>query len=223
MPGREAAESRVELFLERYPSLYLATFSTRFPKELRAVESPASLTALLDPSAEAPVARSEETRSAIRDLLRPFGYKPTGRGKPASEYLLRAAAEGGLTTINAAVDVCNAVSLHSGLPISVIDLDRADPPLRIAVAPAKTTYVFNAAGQEMDVGGLLCLQDRNGPCANAVKDSERTKTAPETRRTLTVIWGAEAVKPQVEAAERWYRRLLEELGASCETVARVVS
>ena len=30
----------------------------------------------------------------MRELLRYGGYKPTGRGKPASEYLVRAAGEG---------------------------------------------------------------------------------------------------------------------------------
>ncbi len=30
----------------------------------------------------------------MRKLLRHGGYKPTGRGKPASEYLVRAAGEG---------------------------------------------------------------------------------------------------------------------------------
>jgi DNA/RNA-binding domain of Phe-tRNA-synthetase-like protein len=34
-----------------------------------------------------------------------------------------------------AVDVGNAVSLHSSLPVSVVDLGRARPPLRVGVAP----------------------------------------------------------------------------------------
>lgn len=44
---------------------------------------------------------------------------------------MRASAEGALGSINAAVDACNVVSLHSGLPISVVDLERAKAPLSI--------------------------------------------------------------------------------------------
>ena len=84
---------------------------------------------------------------------------------------------------------CNAVSLHSGLPISVVDLDRAHAPFRIGVAPSGSSYVFNASGQEIDLGGLLCLFDADGPCGNAVRDAQRTKTRDETRATLSVVWG----------------------------------
>src|SRR5688500_10516642 len=113
--------------------------------------APTQLPALLSPTASAPLQSSDEVRAAVRDLLRHGGYKPTGRGKPASEYLIRAVSEGALSSINPAVDACNVVSLHSGLPISVVDLDRARPPFRIAVAAAETTYVFNASGQTIDV------------------------------------------------------------------------
>ena len=51
-----------------------------------------------------------------------------------------------------------------------------------AVAPAGASYIFNASGQSMDLSGLLCLFDADGPCANPVKDAQRTKTGPETRR-----------------------------------------
>ena len=147
-------------------------------------------------------------------MLRHGGYKPTGRGKPASEYLVRAAGEGALGSINAAVDVCNVVSLHSGLPISVVDLDRARAPFHIAVAEAGTSFVFNASGQVIDLAGLLCLFDADGPCANAVKDAQRTKTAADTRRTLSVIWGTNALPGRAGQTEAWYRQLLETHGAA---------
>jgi DNA/RNA-binding domain of Phe-tRNA-synthetase-like protein len=131
---------------------------------------------------------------------------------------MRAAGEGSLASINIAVDACNAVSLHSGLPISVVDLDRTSPPLHVSVAPAGVSYVFNQAGQTIDVGGLLCLFDANGPCGNAVKDSQRTKTRPETRRTLSLIWGAAELPGRTEVAETWCRQLLEAHGATTKLV-----
>jgi DNA/RNA-binding domain of Phe-tRNA-synthetase-like protein len=154
----------------------------------------------------------------VRDLLRLSGYKPTGRGKPASEYLVRAAGEGTLGTINAAVDACNAVSLHSGFPISVVDLELARGPFHIGVAPAGSSYVFNSSGQEIDLGGLLCLFDGASPCANAVRDSQRTKTRAETRAMLSVIWGCAGYEPRLAVADGWYRELLTSMGARTESV-----
>jgi DNA/RNA-binding domain of Phe-tRNA-synthetase-like protein len=103
--------------------------------------------------------------------------------------------------------------LHSGLPISVVDLDLARPPLRIGVAPAGARYVFNASGQEIDLAGLLCLFDAEGPCANAVKDAQRTKTHAGTLRTLSVLWGTTTLPGRAAEAASWYRALLAEAGA----------
>ena len=165
-----------------------------------------------------PLHRTEELRTAVRNMLRHGGYKPTGRGKPASEYLTRAAEENSLRPINLAVDACNVVSLHSGFPISVVDLARTAAPFRIAVAPAGATYVFNPAGQEIDLSGLVCLFDAQGACGNAVKDSQRTKTSDDTRETLSVLWGCAGFESQLSAATNWYQELLQKTGG----VTRVV-
>jgi DNA/RNA-binding domain of Phe-tRNA-synthetase-like protein len=118
-----------------------------------------------------------------------------------------------LASINLAVDVCNIVSFHSGLPVSVVDLDRALEPLRVGVAAEAAAYVFNASGQTIDLGGLLCLFDADGPCANAVKDAQRTKTDAGTRRTLSLLWGTTALPGRAAKTEEWYRSLLELQGA----------
>ena len=207
------------LAVDAHPHLELVAFATAFPQPLGEIPSPAWLVELLRAEASAPVTRSEELRAAVRELLRHGGYKPTGRGKPASEYLVRAAAEGTLGSINAAVDACNVVSLHSGIPISVVDLDRAREPFRVGVAPGGARYVFNAAGQEIDVEGLLCLFDVDGPCANAVKDAQRTKTNAATRRTVSLLWGTNVHPGGAPRAAAWYRELLERCGASTEEVA----
>lgn len=209
----------MHLRVDDHPSLRVAAFTTVFPAPLGELATPADVLALLAADAPAPLARDEAVRTAVRDLLRHGGYKPTGRGKPASEYLVRAATDGTLGAINPAVDACNAVSLHSGFPISVVDLDRARAPFRIGIAPAGASYVFNASGQEIDLEGLLCLHDAEGPCANAVRDAQRTKTHAGTRTTLSVIWGCAGFEERLRAAERWYRALLERMGARTEDVA----
>src|SRR5206468_2553056 len=192
--------------------------TTTFPRPLGELSKPPEVVALFDPKAAAPLTPNEEVRAAVRAMLRHGGFKPAGRSKPASEYLQQAAQAGALQPINAAVDVCNAVSLHSGLPISVIDVDKARPPLRVGVAPAGSSYVFNASGQTIDLEGLLCLIDADGPCANAVKDAQRTKTGAETRRTLSLVWGSVDLPDRAARTETWYRTLLEQAGAATEVV-----
>ncbi len=209
----------IDLHIDEHPTLRVAVFSTELSAPLTAVATPDWLIELLRGSAQAPVQRSEALRAAIRDMLRHGGYKPTGRGKPASEYLVRTAEEGGIRSINMAVDACNVVSLHSGFPISVVDYDSLQQPLRIGIAETGTSYVFNPTGQEIDVSGLVCLHDCAGACGNAVKDSQRTKTGPESRRTLSVIWGCAGYEVQLAAALAWYEQLLQQAGA---TVLRIV-
>src|SRR5271155_1948310 len=93
--------------------LDVAVFVTTFPSPLGELHVTDSVRALLGsaPDVAAPLRSDDAVRAAVRDLLRHGGYKPTGRGKPSSEYLIRAVAEGALGAINAAVDACNAVSL----------------------------------------------------------------------------------------------------------------
>jgi DNA/RNA-binding domain of Phe-tRNA-synthetase-like protein len=212
-PSDETIVTESALHVDEHPLLRVATFTASFPAPLGELQTPAAVLDLLRVDAPAPLARDEEVRAAVRDMLRHGGYKPTGRGKPASEYLVRAASEGHLGAINLAVDACNAVSLHSGFPISVVDVGRARPPFRIGVAPAGATYVFNASGQEIDLEGLVCLFDADGPCANAVRDAQRTKTHAGTRATLSVVWGCAGHEDRLARTERWYRTLLEEAGA----------
>jgi DNA/RNA-binding domain of Phe-tRNA-synthetase-like protein len=198
-----------------YPGFVPHALIATLPEPLERVPSPAWLQELLQLPAGVRPRAPEGLRARVRDLLRQRGYRPTGRGKPSSEYLEGAFAEGRLGPINAVVDAGNAVSLHSMLPISVVDLDLCKPPLRIDVPAEGSKFVFNRSGQEIDVGGLLCLFDADGPCANAVKDAQRTKTSPETTRVLAVVWGA--VAPDAAHAGRtaaWLRELFARLGGA---------
>lgn len=204
-----------------WPDLELVVLEATLPAPQGPGPSPAWLAGLLGPgAADVPLRSSDSVRAAIRDLLRLRGYRPTGRGKPSSEYLANAAAEGRIGPILPLVDAGNVVSLHSGLPISVVDLDRCTRPLTVDSPPAGTAYVFNRGGQEIDVSHLLCLHDAHGPCANAVKDAQRTKTSEETRRVLAVLWGSSRCGPgHVATAGRWLAHLLERLGAQVQQVA----
>ena len=206
-----------ELTVASHPHLHLQTLRVALSAPVGDLSSSPALTALLRPDAKTPMLPPDDAvRAHTRDLLRHGGFKPTGRAKPSSEYLVRAATEGTLASINLLVDVGNAVSLHSGIPISVVDLARARPPLRVEIAPSDATFVFNASGQTIDVAGLLGLADADGPCANAVKDAQRTKTDASTTRALFLLWGHRAVAARVDAAAAWCRDLLADAGATLE-------
>ena len=162
--------------------------------------------------------------AAIRDLLRKGGYKPTGRGKPASEYLAQAAARGEFPRITHVVDALNLVSLESGLPISLLDTDLAMAGttglvLRLGLPGEK--YVFNSAGHEIDLAGLLSVARRDGPCVgNAVKDSMSTKTTQQTRNVVAVVWASRRAV-DARALTEICERLGRLLGAA-ETETRVL-
>lgn len=214
---------RFQIEVDPHPLLRPAAFTTRFPVPLGGLPVPVWLTDLLTLEGGEPFPGAESPRIAVRDMLRHWGHKPAGRGKPASEYLVGAVDRGELGSINAAVDICNAVSLHSGFPIALVDLARARPPFRVAPGAPEATYVFNASGQEMSLKGLICLSDAEGPCANPVKDAQRTKTHEGTTRTLTVIWGVAGYEDRLAAAVTWYEEILGKMEAAVETVEVVVS
>ncbi len=206
-----------------HPLLDLYAFVTTFPKPIGEMQTPQELKELLSLDSPAAVQSSAKVREEIRALLRHGGFKPAGRSKPASEYLIKAGRERNLSPINLAVDCCNVVSLHSGLPISVVDLDLVFAPLSIAIASPGSTYVFNSSGQEIDLKGLLCLFDGQGPCANAVRDSQRTKTNANTQNTLSLIWSSVELPDMARQAEEWYRKLLEQSGAKTERALLMIA
>src|SRR5262245_46129516 len=119
------------LTLDPHPLLDLRAFVTCFPQPVGELPPATDLVPLFAAGAAAPLHSDDTVREAARQLLRHGGFRPTGRSKPASEYLLRAAGEGKLASINLAVDVANIVSLHSGLPISVVDRAAVKLPLRV--------------------------------------------------------------------------------------------
>lgn len=161
-------------------------------------------------------------RAAVRDLLRAGGFKPTGRNKPSSEYIANAAARGAFPRINGVVDVANLVSVESGLPISLLDLDRARadaPGLEIRLGYPGESYVFNASGQEIEVAGLLSVARIGGPAVgNPVKDAMVAKTDAATRNVVALVYAPRSAVP-IELLERVLRRFAELLEAHADATA----
>ena len=204
-----------------FETLHPLCFFVKLPGPLGELELSADQRALLslDAAPSFPHPRDEALRQQVRDCLRLRGYKPTGRGKPASEYLIGAFEKGFFsptTGINAAVDLCNLTSLHSGLPISVVDRDLLKGRLRIEWAPKETSYPFNPSGQLIDASGLVALCDEEGVSGTPVKDSQRTKTSPVTRSLLTVIWVPNSRKSHGADVLSWYKQQHQALSWDCE-------
>lgn len=210
------------VLLEAHPVADVAVIAARLPGPLSTLTTPEGVRASLADAA-APHGLDDTTKAAVRDLLRVSGFKPSGRNKPASEYLVGARAKGRLGAINAVVDVLNAVSLEAGLPLSVVDAARVAGSLRVAAADPGASFVFNRSGQVLALSGLLCLFDAEGPCANAVKDSQRTKTSDDTTAVLVVVWGTQALPGRTAQAAARMRALLETLGAEVVPVEVVPS
>jgi DNA/RNA-binding domain of Phe-tRNA-synthetase-like protein len=209
----------VELTVADHPLLEVGAFVTRFSRPLSELASSAAIASLVEPTPDARMVSSDTVRAEVRQLLRHGGFRPSGRSKPASEYLHAAHAEGRFPRINAAVDACNVVSLWSGLPISLVDLDKVVGALSIGVLPPGTSYVFNPSGQVIDAGGLLGLTDGEGPSATPVKDAQRTKTHDGTRVTLSIVWGTRSLPGRTKKATDWYRELVAPIdGATVEDV-----
>lgn len=201
--------------VEPHPLLEPGVFTIHTPQPCGELATPPDIAALAEPGAAAPLAPSDEVKAAVRDLLRHGGYKPSGRSKPASEYLAAAYAKGEFPRINPLVDACNVVSLHAGLPVSLVDLDKlAGDALTLRIAPAGTSYVFNPSGQTIDASGLVCVYDAEGPTGTPVKDAQRTKTDAATRATLAIVWGTRALPGRTVAATRWYRSLIASLAGA---------
>lgn len=158
-----------------------------------------------------------EVRQRVRKMLRYGKYKPSGRSKPASEFLLRAALNETFPLVNGPVDVNNAISLESGFPGSVFDADLSGRRLQIRRGLPGESYVFNPSGQTIDLEDLLlvCRKGEAGwePCGNPVKDAMTTKIHPDTRAVVAVLY-APPDEPR-SAVETWAQRYADLLETHC--------
>ena len=192
----------------------------------------AVLTDLLARRAAGLSADLEARRQAVRDALRHGAYKPTGRAKPAAEYLLRAATEGTFPRVNAVVDVANAASLDALVPLSIWDLDLAaegrigDDALTVRRGRPGEAYVFNGAGQTIDLADLVlgAVSATDRPCVTPVKDSLATKTTPATRRVGAVFYAPAAAMSDANVADAAARLAawLGRCGAAVRTASGLV-
>ena len=177
-------------------------------RELRIGPSPHGLAARIARrigEMKEPFDGEEESKKKVRSLLRHGSYKPSGRGKPASEYLLESAREGSFPSINNAVDALNFVSLGSQLPISLIDTRKTDTvSFRLRRGREGESFVFNRSGQVLQLRDLLLVSvlPSDEPRATPVKDCQRTNVDEGTSQALAVIYSPPDLKDILEYATK---------------------
>lgn len=135
----------------------------------------------------------EQQCQEIRQLLRHGKFKASGRSKPAQEYLLRCVTtDGVLPTINAPVDLLNAVSLRCNLPISLLSIDKCSDRLWVDRGQAGEKFVFNSAGHEIDLTDLITTYDVSTqpmrPVGTPIKDSMAGKIDVADRHLVAIIY-----------------------------------
>ncbi|HOT58945.1 MAG TPA: hypothetical protein P5519_08115 [Spirochaetia bacterium] len=168
----------------------------------------------------------ESLKQGVRAMLRRGGFKPAGRQKPASEYLLQSVREGVFPIISAPVDCNNYYSLKTGLPISILDTRITGSSVLIKIASQNESYVFNTSGQSMDLSGLLCVSTHDGkPIGNPVKDSMEAKLKQDSTGFAGFIYAPRTLftKASVQnMAEEFANLLCRECGGTLVSCGAVL-
>jgi DNA/RNA-binding domain of Phe-tRNA-synthetase-like protein len=162
----------------------------------------------------------DHIQKGIRSLLKTTGFHPSGRSRPASEFLLKDLQNRRqFNFINNIVDINNHLSLLSHLPISAMDLDKSGSELCIRVGLDDENYVFNREGQILSLKKLMVVA-RHGSDRSAigspVKDSQATKLFTESKNAVIIIYTSANITPENELnklIQQFSRLLQEECGA----------
>ena len=135
-----------------------------------------------------------DVRLKVRNMMKIGGYSPSGRNRPASEFLLRELSQtGSFKYINNIVDINNYLSMKTKLPISIFDAGKLKGALVVRIGDSGESYVFNNEGQIIDVKRLIiCCEEQPDytsiPIGSPVKDSMQTKIFESCTNVIAVIY-----------------------------------
>ena len=142
----------------------------------------------------------DHLKKGIRGLLKSFGFHPSGRNRPASEYLFKDLNNRKeFNYINNIVDINNHISLKYHLPISILDLDKAGKNLCVRIGLDDEKYVFNPEGQLLSLKKLLLIArhgDDRSAIGSPVKDSQATKIFEPTKNIIGFIYTSANITPE---------------------------
>ncbi|MFF6997869.1 B3/4 domain-containing protein [Streptomyces sp. NPDC008313] len=159
------------------------------------------------------------TIAAWRDAYRTVGVNPN-RFPCAAESVLRRVAKGDrLPRINSLVDLCNAVSLDSRLPVASCDVGDIEDELHIRLADGTETYLPLGApdAPEQPEPGEVVYADGRGRAHSRRwnwRQGDVVKTAVGRRRILLTVESAhQGGRDDVERALGRIGEALDEFGA----------
>lgn len=135
-----------------------------------------------------------------------FGAKPS-KYRCSVENLCRRVLDGkSVPSINALVDVYNAVSLSHVLPVGGDDLEWVQGDVRLCVAQGDERFLeLNATEvKHPQAGEVIYRDDADVLCRRwNWRESDKTKTTPKTRKAVLYVEGLPPVTPnEVLAAAR---------------------
>lgn len=163
----------------------------------------------------------DHMQKGIRSLLKTTGFHPSGRSRPASEFLCKDLQNRGqFNFINNIVDINNHISLSTQLPISVLDLDKTGSDLCIRTGFDDESYIFNREGQTLSLKKLMVVARHgadNTAIGSPVKDSQDTKVFADTKNIVVFIYTSANITSVAELQKimnDFSRLLKEESGAS---------
>ncbi len=152
---------------------------------------------------------------ALRDFYWRLGIDPT-KQRPSSEALVRRVLRGGkIPRINCIVDVGNAVSMVTMVPIGIYDLDKLYPPLMLRFA--EEGEVFKPIGgslERLSRGQIVLADAQRIVHVFPHRDCDETKVTDETRNVLVIACGVPGLGERivVEAAKEVGNRLVKLCG-----------
>jgi DNA/RNA-binding domain of Phe-tRNA-synthetase-like protein len=158
-----------------------------------------------------------------REAYRRFGARPKDH-RSSVENLARRARKGqALPHINKVVDIYNAVSLETLLPVGAEDLDTIEGDVELAVA-GETEPAIRLLGEpeaRPPRPGEVIYRDQAGALCRRWnwKEADRTKLTEATRNALLVVEGLPPIEKSAVASaiEEIARRIREHSGGTVVT------
>jgi DNA/RNA-binding domain of Phe-tRNA-synthetase-like protein len=150
---------------------------------------------------------------AWRRAFSSMGLKPTQYRCAAESLLRRFRKEGALPRIHPLIDLCNAASLASAIPVGVFDLSLISGDLQVGYAEGKEAYETFSGTEESPEPGEVIFADATGR-AHARRWTNRQSGFSAVREsTAEVLIVAEALH---ESARDDMARLVAGLGGAVE-------
>jgi DNA/RNA-binding domain of Phe-tRNA-synthetase-like protein len=200
MRFQHAADLRAE-FPELVVGVVAATGTTPDADTTAAVARHAATAAARLAAAGTPSGLAEV--QAWRRAFTRLGLRPT-QYRCASEALLRRfAREGALPRIHPLVDLCNAVSLATALPVAALDLDRVDGDLLVRRATGREVYLgFDGTTEHPQPGEVTYVDDAGRAHARrwTNRQSGHSAVRAATTSVLVVVEGLHATAADDVAA-----------------------